>query len=110
MSYAEGHFLHAQPSGAGYAVPGRRRGADKRENRASPEARQHLSVAGPELRVILASEELLDHVRNVARRIQERVRQVLGLKGPRGPERGSPERTGDVGARPRGSGQGPASG
>jgi hypothetical protein len=54
--------------------------------------------------MILAAEELLGRARDVARRIDERMRQLLGPRGPHGPgpglpERGQPDLADDSGAR-----------
>ncbi len=41
--------------------------------------------------MLLASEELLGRVRDVACRIDERVRRALSLRGPHGPGAARPE-------------------
>jgi hypothetical protein len=84
-------------------MPRRKRGARNRKGRAFPEA-QPRPPSGQELWMILAAEELLGRARDVARRIDERMRQLLGPQGPPGPgpglpERGQTDRANDSGAR-----------
>jgi hypothetical protein len=82
----------------------RKRASRQRKGCSSPEAAPCPPATDQELRILLASAALLDRVRDVARRIDERVRQVMGLQGPHGPgpaapERGQPDR---AAARPGG--------
>jgi hypothetical protein len=82
----------------------RRRRAGPGKRRASPEAEPRAPLSDYEIRLRFVGEELLDRARDVARKIDQRVRQVMGESGPGGSgsdlDRGQPHRGDDAGARP----------